>query len=428
MDNIINLTSKLENTYWLSNSPKRELFLYISLKAGKAPEKNERVPVNISLVIDRSGSMQGEKLDYVKKAVKFVVDNLNQEDYISVVQYDNQVDVVSESSRVQNKKVLQNKVDKIRAGGSTNLSGGMLEGYNQVRKTKKEGYVNRILLLSDGLANQGITVPEKLQQIAQKTFREQGIATSSFGVGADFNEILMTNLAEYGGANYYYIDTPDQIPNIFAEELSGLLSVVAQNTVLKLSFPKEFLTCKKVYGYPATTQMGQVDINFNDIFSEEEKAILIKFEVNQQFNQNLDFEIDLQYDDVVNKLEHIQEVKKLTLQSTQDTNLYEQNIDKEAIMQTAFFVSNDMLEEAIRIADDITKLEEAKKIIAQAKMYLETQFKHIVPNEELKRQYQSILDYEKRLGEMVNMSKMDYLESQKSSRSFSYKLRKKRGF
>lgn len=425
MKNILDFTAKLENNYWLSNTPKQEFFLYISLKAGKAPDKNERIPLNISLVIDRSGSMSGEKLEHVKEAVSFVVNNLDKEDYMSVVQYDNEIEVVSQSAKVENKKLLQQKIDKIQARGTTNLSGGMMEGYTQVRSSQKNGYVNRILLLSDGLANEGVTATDKLQQIAQKTFREQGIATSAFGVGADFNEILMTNLAEYGGANYYFIETPDQIPNIFAEELSGLLSVVAQNTVLQISFPKEYLKYEKVYGYPASLQHDRVQINFNDVFSEEEKAVLIKFEVTQKFEHNLDFDINLQYDDVAIKLKHIEENQKLSLIHTTDTKLYQENIDKESITQTAFFVSNEMLEKAIRVADD-RKLEEAKQIIAKAKIYLETQFKHIVPTEELKKQYQDILDYEKRLDEMKHMDRYDYMVFQKSARSFNYQSKKKK--
>jgi Ca-activated chloride channel family protein len=102
------------------------------------------------------------------------------------------------------------------------------------------------LLLSDGLANVGITEPAQLKEIARRQFQENRIGLSSFGVVADFNEELMMQLSEYGGANYYFIETPDQIPQIFAKELQGLLSVVAQNTNLEIEFPSEFLKVEKV--------------------------------------------------------------------------------------------------------------------------------------------------------------------------------------
>ena len=223
--------------------------------------------------------MSGDKLKYVKKAVDFVIDNLTAEDVISIVQYDDQVDVVSQSAKISNKAELHRKVEQIQHRGMTNLSGGMLEGYSQVKSTFEKGFVNRVLLLSDGLANKGITAPEQLQEIAQKKFRQDGIGLSTFGVGSDFNEILMTNLSEYGGANYYFIDMPDKIPQIFAEELEGLLAVVAQNTHLKVKFPNNVLKCERVYGFPFTVSQNEVQINFNDVFAEEKKAVLIKFEI-----------------------------------------------------------------------------------------------------------------------------------------------------
>ena len=180
-------------------------------------------------------------------AVDFVIQNLNSGDYLSIVQYDDHVKVLSHSAQVKDKTSLQKIVNGIVAGGMTNLSGGMLEGYNEVKITQKEGFVNRVLLLSDGLANVGISDPAQLKEIAGRQFRENKIGLSTFGVGADFNEELMMHLSEYGGANYYFIETPDQIPQIFAKELQGLLSVVAQNTVLEIDFPSEFLQPEKVY-------------------------------------------------------------------------------------------------------------------------------------------------------------------------------------
>ncbi|NJL13232.1 MAG: VWA domain-containing protein [Microscillaceae bacterium] len=240
-----------ENQYWWAGSPKTDFFVYFELEAVQISPQKERIPLNVSLVIDRSGSMEGDKLKFAKKALDFVIDNLQKEDYLSIVQYDNEVDVVSASAAVTQKAKLHALVAQIANRGTTNLSGGMLEGFQQVQSTQKSGYVNRVLLLSDGLANEGVTDPARLQQMAQKKFREQGIALSTFGVGADFNEDLMTQLSEYGGGNYYFIDSPDKIPAIFAAELSGLLSVVAQNALLEVQFPKKALRCAQVYGYPA---------------------------------------------------------------------------------------------------------------------------------------------------------------------------------
>jgi Ca-activated chloride channel family protein len=195
-------TFQTENRYWLSDGPKQEFYVYFELSGAKiTAEEKKRVPLNISLVLDRSGSMAGDKIAFVKKAAQFVIDNLADGDFLSVVQYDNQIDVVCPSARVQDKTELKRAVEEITSRGMTNLSGGMLSGYEQVSSTKQDKFVNRVLLLSDGLANQGITQPEQLQELTRQKFRDEGIALSTFGVGGDFNEVLMANLSEYGGAN-----------------------------------------------------------------------------------------------------------------------------------------------------------------------------------------------------------------------------------
>jgi Ca-activated chloride channel family protein len=398
---IIDFKSYLDNPLYLKNSEKKELYIYVDLKAAFVEKDADRVPLNIALVVDRSGSMSGEKLEYVKKATDFVIDNLNSNDHLSIVQYDDKVDVVSPTQPVTNKKQLHQKVASIRAGGMTNLSGGMLEGYSQVEASKSDKYVNRVLLLSDGLANEGITDPEKLRSIAQKRFRERGIGLSTFGVGADFNELLMTNLAEYGGANYYFIDMPDRIPEIFAKELEGLLSVVAQNAKLKIQIPDQYLKCTKVYGYPATITHKGVSVNFNDIFSEEQKAVLLKFEVLRTINEPLKFQLDFSYDDAVEVLEKVNVSHTLTLQPTTDKKAYEQSVHPLTAQNVALFEANALYDEAMLLADK-GQFEPAKKLVAKAITMVEAILR------------------------LKNYSRGEMLMAQKSSRMANYMLRKKK--
>ncbi|MEZ4888885.1 MAG: VWA domain-containing protein [Chitinophagales bacterium] len=422
--NILQFSAHLDNAYFFQGSNKREIYLYATLKAGKAPTAQERVPLNISLVVDRSGSMEGDKLNYVKKAVDFVIDNLNSNDYLSIVQYDNEVDVVSASTLVTDKANLHRKVTTIKARGMTNLSGGMLEGYNQVKNTQQSGFVNRTLLLSNGLANQGITEPDRLQQIAQKKFRDQGIALSTFGVGADFNELLMTQLSEFGGANYYFIEKPDQIPQIFAKELEGLLSVVAQNTKLTLQFPNSHFRPKKVYGYPAMIGQSDITVNFNDVFAEEEKAILIAFDVLQPIEAPYHFQLQLGYEDVVEKLETIEEQLSLTLQITENQETYQTGVHSLALQNVALFVANDLYEQCMEAVDK-QQYDEAKSLLQQAKTYLEA-YMNLYASEELQRQYEQILAYEQKLETLKEMPKTDFMMVQKMSRGSNYMSRKKR--
>ncbi len=414
-----------ENNYWLSNSPKTSLFVYFELEGAKFESEQKRIPLNISLVIDHSGSMGGEKLAYAKKAMDFVVNNLTQDDFLSVVEYDSTIDVVSASAKVTNKSNLKRLINQIQERGMTNLSGGMLEGYKQVGSTKVPNYVHRVLLLSDGLANEGVTEPIQLQKIAQERFRADGIALSTFGVGADFNEVLMTNLSEYGGGNYYFIGKPDEIPAIFAQELSGLLSVVAQNAKLSVAFPEKHLKFVKAYGYPTSLENNAVKVNFNDVFSEEKKAILLKFEVVKPFETAIDLTVALDFDDVVTTFKHQTTTHKIHILPTQDKEAFITGINKAVIAQVALFEANDMFEQAILKAD-ARDFEGAKQIIAQIKMYLETHFQLVPPDDELKKQHEAILAYEQKLEEMQNMPEMDYMMSQKMSRSSNYAMKRKK--
>jgi Ca-activated chloride channel family protein len=112
------------------------------------------------------------KLEYVKEAAKFAIKNLNKDDILALVTYENGVEVLFEAGKVKNKKYILNIIDKIIPGGSTNLSGGMVEGYRQVAMNYRTGQVNRVLLLSDGLANRGITDDESRTAICQQKSRK----------------------------------------------------------------------------------------------------------------------------------------------------------------------------------------------------------------------------------------------------------------
>lgn len=421
----------LNNPNFLNNSSQKEVFIYATLKGATAPPTQKRIPLNIALVIDRSGSMSGEKLAYVKKATKFVIDNLSPEDYLSIIQYDSEIDVVSASSLVTNKQELHKKVDKIEARGMTNLSGGMLSGYQQVAQTQKENYVNRVLLLTDGLANQGVTEPKKLQQIVQKKFREENIGLSTFGVGSDFNEALLTNLSEYGGGNYYFIESPDKIPTIFAQELKGLLAVVAQNTALTITLPTQF-TCEKVYGYPANVQQNQVHINFNDVYAEEEKAIVLKAKLKESFffgtkslTENTTFTVALTYVDVARTLATHNQKIELPLAVITDKEAYAASINKEAMANVALFVSNDLFEQAVLAMDKRDK-KKANQLLEQAKVYINTVLQLGIVSTELEKQLKEIETYEGRLKETEEMNSRDFASYQKMSKFANYSMRKKR--
>ncbi|NLV71971.1 MAG: VWA domain-containing protein [Actinobacteria bacterium] len=204
-----------------------EVFLRVDVTG--LGETGKRPPLDLAVVLDRSGSMQGEKLRYAKKAVDTLIDRLLPADHMALVAYDDVVDTVFARRKVDDALVMKTKAALIETGGCTNLSGGLVEGLQQLGQDK--GELRRVFLLSDGLANQGVTDPDALADLVQQGVKKGG-GVSTFGVGVDFNEELLRTLADVGGGNYYYIASPDDIPGIFMEELGELGDVVAQNVLL----------------------------------------------------------------------------------------------------------------------------------------------------------------------------------------------------
>jgi len=186
-----------------------------------------RPPLNLALVIDRSGSMSGRKLSNARKAARFLAGELTARDRLAIVAFDDEVQVVVPSTPVADPQLLIAAINTIHSGGSTALFDGWLAGATQVANHLDPAGLNRVLLLSDGQANQGLTNQKAIAaKVAGLTAR--GISTSSFGLGDGFDEDLMGSIASAGDGTLAFIESPAQLADLYASELQGLASTLGK--------------------------------------------------------------------------------------------------------------------------------------------------------------------------------------------------------
>jgi len=239
-----------------------------------------RSPLNLCLVIDRSGSMEGEPLEYVKRACGHVVDLLDQNDILSIVTFEERVDVVMPARRVMNKGLIKEHLNRIQPGNTTNIYDGIVAGASQVASVRSEGYINRVVVLTDGEPTAGVKDYSSIVGCAAEQ-RTRGITTTALGFGPEYNEELLAGLARRGGGNYHYIARPELIPEVFRTELEQLLTITAKNVRLRMILGK-WVEARQVYGQQPVHGPRTVEIQVPDLERGATLSTLVELELGRR--------------------------------------------------------------------------------------------------------------------------------------------------
>ncbi|MFW5691607.1 MAG: vWA domain-containing protein [Chloroflexota bacterium] len=213
-----------------------------------APE--DRTPVFLTFVIDVSGSMDIEsRLGLVKESLALLLDELREDDRVAIVVYSDNSRVVLEPTAATDRADIDRAIDTLRPEGSTNVVDGLRLGYQLARENRAEGENTRVVVLSDGVANVGITEPGGMLEQIQSAV-DEGITLSTIGFGmGNFNDVLMEQLANDGNGNYYYVDNIRQARRIFSHNLTGTLQVIGYDAKVQVEFNAEVTDRYRLIGY-----------------------------------------------------------------------------------------------------------------------------------------------------------------------------------
>lgn len=267
----MNLSAQTD--YRMIPAGKRMLLrMMICLNVPKSLDAARKRTLNLSLVLDRSGSMAGEKIRNVRKATQLLFDMMDPEDVFSLVAYDDRIEDIISPVKVADARGVEERIAGIDSRGSTCLSGGYERGCTLAQKYGSGDYTTRVILLSDGLANQGETRAEALgRRAAEMLIR--GISTSTIGVGGDYNEFLMGHMAEHGGGGAHFVERAEDAKSVFEEEFGYLKSLAATQVRVKFKPGAALERFEQLNGFK---EVSPGEFLLGDVYQGHRKTLVLE--------------------------------------------------------------------------------------------------------------------------------------------------------
>jgi Ca-activated chloride channel family protein len=327
----------------------------LTLTADEILRSDQPPPQHVDLVVvlDRSGSMSGQKINDARRAVLRLIERLSGDDRLAVVAYSNGVSTVwpLTSMTDTHRSQAAAAVRQVYTGGGTNLGGGLSEGVSALMQTPARQRQRKLILLSDGLANQGITDPIALGNMAAGA-AEHNFSVSTVGVGLDFNEIVMTTIADHGAGRYYFLEDPRTFARVFDKELQATRTVAASG--LEIRIPQaDGVRLVNAGGYPITAQGNVAVVRPGDLLSGQQRTLYLTFQVPTDKERSFDlgaFQARFMDNGVSRKLTHDAELKLACLV---DQKAVMASIDKvgwgEQVVREDYSQLKEEVAEAIRL-------------------------------------------------------------------------------
>ena len=323
------------------------------------PEREVVQPVDLAIVLDRSGSMSGRKIGDARRAIEQLIDQMDGDDRMAIVTYANTVERLSPLVylRGDQRHRLLRLVRQVFAGGGTNLGGGLQTGIDLLSHRETGNRQRRVILISDGLANQGITSPRALGAMAARA-TEYNLGVSTVGVGYDFNEVLMTTIADHGSGNYYFLENPGAFAEVFRREFEAARNVIAGKVEVRISL-QEGVELIHAGGYPITVENNVAIIRPGNVVAGQQRRLFLTYRIpaEQQGEYGLG-NIQVTYHHQ-NELRQAATTPALTVRCVEDEREVVASIDKEAWSEQVIKEDFNTLKEKVATAVRQGKKEEA---------------------------------------------------------------------
>lgn len=334
----------------LKADKKQIAHLLVGMRGFRMQKDAQRTPVNVALVLDVSGSMQGDKIENAKRAAIHAVQLLNENDVLSILVYSDEARVILPATKLTDKETVFTAIRNLEADGSTALFAGVTKGAEEVDKFIDKNRVNRIILLSDGLANVGPQTPAELGTLGSQ-LREKGIAVTTFGLGGGYNEDLMSQLARNSDGNHAFIESPNDLARIFGYEFGDVLSVVAQQVRLEIRLA-EGIRPVRVMNREADIKGQIVSVGLNQLYSEQEKLVLLEIEVpaGEAGSTRPVAEVSLTYGNMQTKTEDTL-TSAIAVRFSSDDAVVGQEENKKVQAEVVKMVATERNREAVRLRD-----------------------------------------------------------------------------
>jgi Mg-chelatase subunit ChlD len=237
--------------------------------------REQAPPLNLVLVIDCSGSMSGSRIERVKLGLLSLVDQLRPVDKVAIVVFSTDADLILPTCARSNQKEICEAISRLRADGSTNLYAGLMLGYRTAKKAYDPKRSNRVILLTDGIANVGTVDPESISH-ASKEYNDKQIDLSTIGVGDNFNRELLRQLSDAGRGLAQFVDDAADLNRVFVEEANSLLTPVARDVRLLVSGPSGCPSAR-LFGYKPSFKPDQIEVPLGNLNADATQVVLFEF-------------------------------------------------------------------------------------------------------------------------------------------------------